>query len=309
MISSVAKSIKKQLEVLLCNVDTINNDEYEQKIFALEKQKRIVSEEFERKKENGKYSFLSDGVERVCSQVNSGLETCRGRLISAIKNGATSEALSSIVTETVRPIINREISHELGIQVNDIVSSVCSRIECEETPDIAELLVGLAEKTKSILESDTLNNFATSVEKFNEKPKNSNAGAVAYKGITGILAAATSVVSPPVEIIIILLPEIIKLGQIIFGKSTEEKISELLDNSYFPEVRNKLRIGIESYMSDSYNNLVTALHEDFTKKTEEITAQIDVINKKRQDSELEISKYIEKLKYDIDSLNQIINQE
>lgn len=309
VISSVAKSIKKQLEVLLSNVDTINNDEYEQKIFTLEKQKRFISEEFERKKENGRNSFLSDGVERICSQVNSGLENCRGRLISAIKNGATSEALSSIVTETVRPIINREISHEVGIQVNDIVSSVWSKIECEDTPDIAELLVGLAERTKSILESDTLNNFAASVEKLKEKPNDSNAGALAYKGVTGILAAATSIVAPPVEIIIILLPEIIKLGQIIFGKSTEEKISELLDNSYFPEVRNKLRISIENYMCDSYNNLVTALHEDFTNKTAEITAQIEAINKKRDNSQLEISNYIDKLRCDIESLDQIINND
>lgn len=308
VISSVAISIKKQLELLLCNVDLINNDEYDQKIYALEKQKRFIREEFELKKKNGRNMFLSDGVERICDKVNDGIENCRGRLISAIKNGATSEALSSIVTETVRPIINREISNELSVQVNDIVSSVCSDIKCEETPELSELLVGLAEKTKSIIESDTLSDFAVAVDNLKEKKRNSDAGNIAYKSVTGVLAAATSVVAPPVEVIIILLPEIIKLGQLIFDKSPEEKISERLENAYFPEVRNKLRNGIENYMSDSYNNLVNALSEDFSNKTEEITAQIEEINKSRCNSELQISSYMDELSSDIERLNQIINQ-
>lgn len=122
------------------------------------------------------------------------------------------------------------------------------------------------------------------------------------------MAAATSVVAPPVEVIIILLPEIIKLGQLIFDKSPEEKISERLENAYFPEVRNKLRNGIENYMSDSYNNLVNALSEDFSNKTEEITAQIEEINKSRCNSELQISSYMDELSSDIERLNQIINQ-
>lgn len=306
VISSLAESIKNQLEVLRSNVDEVNRDEYENKIYELEKQKKKIVEDFERKKKSGKNSLICTGVERVCSQVNSALKNCRGRLISAIKNNADSETLSAIVSESIRPIMCREMNNELGIQVNDIIDSIYCDIKCEGKEDIGHLLTGIAHKTKDVLESDTLKNFAESIDKYREKKKNSSAGAVIYKGATGVLAAATSFLAPPIEIIIILLPEIIKLGQMIFGESTEDKIAQLIDDSYFPEVRRRLRESIEDYMAESYNNLISVLSEEFSDQIDEITSHIESINSSMCDSEMKIAQYISELNCDIETLNGLI---
>ncbi|MHB9342471.1 hypothetical protein ACW0TR_04130, partial [Fusobacterium polymorphum] len=63
------------------------------------------------------------------------------------------------------------------------------------------------------------------------------------------LAITTSVVSPPLELLIVFLPDIIKAIKVLTGTTKEQQLIEAIQNKIIPQIIKKLRNELDNSLS------------------------------------------------------------
>ncbi|WP_379968295.1 dynamin family protein [Ectobacillus sp. sgz5001026] len=109
-----------------------------------------------------------------------------------------------------------------------------------------------------------------------------------YKVITSVLAVTTSVVTPWLELIIIFLPDILKLFCIGGEKSQTEKIKKKMEDEIIPQIVDKLRPAIGKSLIEVEAEL---LEETESKMTELISIEEDALKSAQQMKQSETERY------------------
>ncbi len=253
-----------------------------------EKKERMIQEA-----KNNSYSSESDSVANaVGSALNAELDT--------LTNVAASEGKEALAEE-----INSIVQNTVISKIQTVISSVSARFGQElsgEIRDISDILIEynsgeilqkLQESAEKIFDSTK-----TSIDNFLKSRKKDGSG-TAYKAITGILAAATDVVAPIVEVIIILLPEILNF---IFGKIHEQnkrvQIKEAI-SAQIPSIKRQVRGKVVEVLKSNSESMIKAISDKFDAELSRKQAEIEeAMQKAEQESDLagKIALYEENVK-------------
>jgi len=104
-----------------------------------------------------------------------------------------------------------------------------------------------------------------------------------YKAIMGVIAAATAIVGPLIEILIIMLPEIIKLIQSIIGEATKnDNLRKKFEGEIFPAITRKLRAELPAQLDAQITEMIEAARARYQEQIDESKARIsDAIEEKQ----------------------------
>lgn len=75
-------------------------------------------------------------------------------------------------------------------------------------------------------------------------------GTKAYTAIASILAISTNVLAPPLELLIVFLPEILKVFNTLTGQSKEQQIEDAIRTKVIPEIVSKVRNELDTSLND-----------------------------------------------------------
>lgn len=128
--------------------------------------------------------------------------------------------------------------------------------------------------------------------------KSNESGKATYKAVTAALAITTSAVAPWLELIIVFLPEILKLFNFWGENSRNEEIKNTLEYEIIPNIVLKMSPAID----ESLNEMKLAMMDELTQNIEDLL-------KVENEAILEAMKMKEKNKGDFDSLVESLEEE
>lgn len=222
--------------------------------------------------ERARNDSFTDEADSVAAAVGCALNADLDTLVSVAQSGgseALQEEINSIVQSTVVSKIQSvmgSVSVKFGRELSGEIKDLDSMLSQYNAQGAIGKIQQSAEKM--------FDTAKTSVDSYIQKRRGKEDASTSYKAITGILAAATDVVAPWLEIVIILLPEILNL---IFGSIKEkQQQAQLRQNiaGQIPSIKRQVRAKVVEILKENSGNTITAIcakfDEELQKKKQEI---------------------------------------
>lgn len=239
-----------------------------------------------------KYSDVQ--IERIVNAVGSDLSRSIEELVSLALSG--SDKLQKGISDIIRTSIVKHVSREMEETALDITEKIADSLKNLELTINAfsvEETADWLDKISKFIEVLLGSSSSSGSSKTPAKLLNNNA---IYKTITSVVAITTSILNPIQELIILFLPEIIKLISYLFG---QDKQKENIRNKLLTEVIPNIKREIYRQLEADLPKHVATLIEDISNKFEEelsikkatIAAAEEEKRKQSNSVEEEIRKY------------------
>ena len=246
---------------------------------------------------------LDTTVQEITSLVKSTLVTKSEYIVEALLSGNQSAA-EAIIVETVRPIMLSSMKDISVKQINEITNSLdfTGLVSEEECVDLSSVAVNIANNIKDMIEDGT---FET---KNIQRGNVSAEGQTIYHVITGIAAIATDIIAPWLEVVIILLPDIKRLLQGIFGESDTALAKRRFINNVIPQIINKIYPQIRKNVEMTTKMTLDEYEKMLTEKLENIRASIIDAQDKKKKKIQEYEQYKKTIADDISVIKHMISE-
>lgn len=187
---------------------------------------------------------------------------------------ALSNALSDIIRGSLASTIKSEVQDISNSMVDRIAGNLSAISSQMSMLDVSEnWSEKLSNKVKFSLERTTeiLSDWST---RLNNRVENDKSGNITlYRRLSTVLAVTTTVVNPLVELVIIFLPEILKMFQ---GSGNErEQLRQKLTSEVFPNIKAELRGKIPEIIDEQLNVMLKKISDSFE---EQISKQKHVVD-------------------------------
>lgn len=221
---------------------SVSLDKQDIKVEIHKRQKSKADLEYKLKSERSKLTNRMNN--QVLPGIIGAVESTLYGNSTDLANAAISgqHAFSSRVNSLLRPVLLENTKRYTEESYEEFLRDI----------DLESLL---SDKTGEIVSgvTDKIHQLTSIIEKAD---KAGNAFNKSYKAVTGVLAIATTTVAPWLEIIILFLPEILKLFGVGGRNSQIEKVRSSIENEVIPQIVSKLRPAIQESLVDVESQLL-----------------------------------------------------
>ncbi|PWB34353.1 hypothetical protein DCO48_06540 [Pseudomonas sp. SDI] len=213
--------------------------------------------------------------------------------LTTLGTGRNPGALSNALSDIIRTSLGSTIKSE----VQDISTSMVDRIAGNLSATNSQMAVldingnwseELSHKVKFSLERTTEMLSDWSQRLSNRSDDDKGGGAMLYRSLSTVLAVTTTVVNPIIELVIIFLPEIIKMFS--GGGNEREKFRQKLTGEVFPNIKAELRGKIPAIIDEQLNAMLKKIGDGFEEQINKQKHVVDTIAQENQLRETEIGE-------------------
>lgn len=255
---------------------------------------------FEKKREEADKE-LDNTVEKVANRIKSALISRADSVAEALLSG-NQLAAEAIIVETIRPIMLATMK-DISVRQIDYVTDALDftgLVNESESIDLTDIAVNLAENLKGLIEQGIFDTKTVSDIESADKKKN------VYRAIMGVAAITTDFIAPWLEVVIILLPDIVKLFHSMFGENNTELAKRRFVNNVVPQIINKIYPQVRQNVETTTRLVLDEYKRMISEKIETIKNNItEAQNKKNQKIE-DFEKYKETISDDFDAVKKLL---
>ena len=224
---------------------SLNTKELQEEIFKRKKAKADLEYKLAAERSKLTHRMNNQVLPGIIGAVESALYANSTDLANAAISG--QHAFSSKVNALLRPVLLENTKRYTEESYAEFLRDI----------DLGSLL---SDKTDEIVQgvTDKVRQLTSLIEKTDKTADSLNK---TYKAITGVLAIATTAVAPWLEIIILFLPEILKLFGVGGRGSQVQKVRGSIENDVIPQIVSKLRPAIQDSIVDIENQLLTDIED------------------------------------------------
>lgn len=249
----------------------------------LEQRKEVESDLKER--------YSGKMLDRCLRGVDNALNDSLEELVS-LGMGRNQQTLSTTISDIIRSSLASNIKSEVQEISSNMVDRIASNLSATSnqmsTLDISSnWSEELSNKVKFSLERTTEMLSDWSARLSNRPEADKDSGAMLYRGLSTVLAVTTAVVNPLLELVIIFLPEIIKMFN---GGNEREKFRQKLTGEVFPNIKAELRGKIPAIIDEQLNAMLKKISEGFEQQINKQKHVVDTIAQENLLREAEISE-------------------
>lgn len=222
-------------------------------------------------------------LDRCLRSLDNALNESLEELVT-LGSGKNRSALSNALSDIIRSSLGSTIKSEVQDISTNMVDRIASNLSATSSQMSMLDISGnwseeLSSKVKFSLERTTemLSDWSTRLSDRAEHEK--NGGVMLYRSLSTVLAVTTTVVNPLVELVIIFLPEIIKMFN--GGGDERESFRQKLTGEVFPNIKAELRGKIPAIIDEQLNAMLKKISDGFE---EQITKQKHVIDSIAQEN-------------------------
>ena len=254
--------------------------------------------------ERAKNDSFTDEADSVAAAVGSALNADIDTLVSVAQSGgstALQEEINSIVQSTVVSNI-QSVMGSVSVRFGKELSGEIKDLDSLLSQYNAQGAIGKLQQSAETMFDTT----KASVDSYIQKRQGKEGASTAYKAITGILAVATDVVAPWLEIVIILLPEILNL---IFGSFREkQQQAQLRQNiaGQIPSIKRQVRTKVVEILKENSGNTITAICAKFDEELQKKKQEIENAQKAGAANAAEISAQMEKYSRAVEKIDALL---
>ncbi len=292
--------IVQALEVLK-EKTTCNTEEIEEEIVKRENARKRLLEQINLQKKRLGTKLHNEIKEQIVSNVYSQLMCNAESLASAYKGGI--ELFQERVIEIIRPVMISEIENYSSLAYEDFIKHLNYKdIDVLNNSDeITEVVESVYEK---LIELSKDGAISVPVVHESDNTNLADSAMKTYRAVSSILAIATDAVAPPLELLIVFLPDIIKLLGVLTGNTKEQQLVEVIQNKIIPQIVAKVRTELDK----SLNEVESVMLVDISANVEEIlnieNEALEVAKNKKSETESTYSEFISSIDEDIAAIRK-----
>lgn len=286
---------KVSLETIISSKD-LDVSEIDNKIRSIENSDKVLKEKLEKERKKLKNELQNSVKNSILADIQNSLLMNSSKLAVSAKGGG--ESFSRAVNNCIRPVLissTQKYTEKAYANLVDSIDFESMKSNMNQSlDDIAVTLANVSEKIKQTT------NILT---KIGQGTNNT-----AYKAVAGTLAAATAVVAPWLEVIIIFAPEIMKILGAIFGQNQDNIIREKIEFEIIPQIVNKLNPEIENSMSEIEQKMIEELETSYANLLEANNSGLNEAIRMKSSKKNDYDTFISETKKDLELTQSIINE-
>ena len=271
---------------------SLDVSDIELEIEKRENAKEKIQNEVKQQQLNMKQKMHDEVKNRIVNNINVKLNNNARVLADAYK--VSIENFQEKVISMIRPIIIKSVENYESVAYEDIVKGInVSNIDLGiDGEEIGNILSNVLIKMENL--SSVFNSINVNADK-DENGKNTGK----YKMVTSLLAIATDVVAPPLEILIVFLPDVVNLVKAFVGESQEQKLVNEIQRKVIPQIVDKLSQEIETSLNTVEDLMAQNIEDTIAELIQVETDALEKAIQKKNEMESDYESYIEQLKSDI----------
>lgn len=276
---------------------------FDEKIERMKEEKANALGELRRKSQNAQ--SVEGSADDILNDIAEALRAKSGYLATLLYSGKDMNAFKQEMLTIIRPVIvtsfKREITEyqdvigqavqEFAVKAEEILNDADNNV-LAGAQEIAGALVG-----KEILEGLLKKGLDKLAERF-----------IGYKGLGMLFKTLGTIISPVITILINVIPDLLRL---IFGKSKEQKISELqekISSIVISKVVETMRPHIEEMISEQRGNVDKNLEAIIENETRKYDDNIRAIMEQQELEKEAIAKKVAELQECTEKLNKLTRE-
>lgn len=287
--------LTKALTVLENN-KSLDVSDIEEEIEKREKTKEKLQSEVRQQQANMKQKMHNDVKNKIINNISAKLNNNAKVLADAYK--ISVESFQEKVISMIRPIIIKSVENYESVAYEDIIKGInISNLNLGADGEeigafLSEVLVKM-ENMSSVLSQTVIDA---------ENTDKNVTGRSSYRVITSFLAIATDVIAPPLELLIVILPDLINFVHKFIGNNQDQRLIEEIQRKVIPQIVDKISEEIEGSLDTVEEIMAQNIEETIS---ELIQVEADALEKaieKKNELENNYEQYNEQLKVDISLL-------
>ena len=264
--------------------------------------KEKLSHIFEKQKNKNLQSVNKD-AEAILTQLRSALLQRSDEAAYAML-GSNKKAVEAIILETVRPII-LSCTRDINIrQIDEVTAALdfSSLSGEEEQEDVAGIVSNMAENLKGLIDDGCFERHVPEAAAEGKRLKDG------YHAVTGLLAIATDVIAPWMELVLVLLPDIISLVQKLLGESDLERMKHNFENNVIPQICNKLFPQVCVGLQNNTERILGEYEKGLKRQFETLQASMEKAKQDRQQRKTDFEDKKAELDKEVVALQEILKK-
>jgi GTP-binding protein EngB required for normal cell division len=230
-------------------------------------------------------------LDRCLRGVENALNNALEELVS-LGMGKNQQGLSTAISDIIRSSLANNIKSEVQEISSSMVDRIASNLNATSSQMSTLDISGnwseeLSNKVRFSLERTTemLSDWSSRLSNRSEDDKTGNVRL--YRSLSTVLAVTTSVVNPLLELVIIFLPEIIKMFN---GGNEREKFRQKLTGEVFPNIKAELRGKIPAIVDEQLNAMLKKISDGFEEQINKQKHIVSTIAQENLQREAQISE-------------------
>ena len=287
--------LTKALTVLEKN-KSLDVSDIEEEIEKREKTKEKLQSEVRQQQANMKQKMHNDVKNKIINNISAKLNNNAKVLAEAYK--ISVESFQEKVISMIRPIIIKSVENYESVAYEDIIKGInISNLNLGADGEeigafLSEVLVKM-ENMSSVLSQTVIDA---------ENTDKNVTGRSSYRAITSFLAIATDVIAPPLELLIVILPDLINFVHTFIGNNQDQRLIEEIQRKVIPQIVDKISEEIEGSLDTVEEIMAQNIEETISGLIQVEADALEKAIEKKNELENNYEQYIEQLKVDISLL-------
>ncbi|WP_026522314.1 dynamin family protein [Butyrivibrio sp. VCB2001] len=297
LLDSLLASLRLLKEKQKCDTYEID-EEIRNREYAKEK----LLEQIASQKKRLSIKLHNEVKEKILSKMHSQLMVNAPILADAYKGGV--ELFQQRIIEIIRPILITEVEGYSAVACDDFIKHLnySSLENVKNSEEIAEIVNNVYNKIVSLNEAQNL--LCTNIDSSVGDDETRRKVKAAYKTITSLLAITTEVVAPPLELIIVFLPDILKFLGTLTGNTEEQQLVDAIQKKIIPQVIAKIRVELDSSLSDVEDAMIESISSNIEEILEIENEALEIAKKRKEESIADYESFVAEIDADIAALRK-----
>ena len=289
----------------------VSSAERERTVAELEEEQQALEEKLRDDEKEVHSRYSEQAVDRIVRSARNAIRDHAGSLAQTFQSGGR-QAYESEINELVRRTLNQVTGKELRATlewIDERYSADLGRIDARHQQFLLTGEDGGDSEPRMTPNPELLSDFAgrvrgaaeASARAFDQGRQRVAGATTAYTATTGILAAATSVVAPWLEVVIIALPTIFNW---LSRKAEEQQLQSEISSKVASVVASELRDRVAADFASKTKEMIEELRRRVQGKIDQIKADIDKSRDEIENQRREVEQSKHRLRSAISQLTE-----
>ena len=269
-----------------------DDSEIEKEIVKRQKAKSKLIEQLTKERRKLSMKMKNQVKPSIINDVQNALQMNSASLASSLMSGGDS--FTRTVNNILRPVLISSTQRYAEESFYEFV----------EQMDLSEIF---SEDNSQKITDEISQKYLAASSKLNEIISNTDKAGGTYKAVIGALAITTTVVAPWIELIVVFLPDILRLFGMLNQSNQMDTLKRKVENEIIPQIVSKMSVQIEKSLQFLENEMVEEIQDKINALIDVESEALNVALKMKNSKQLEYDLLLKDVQNDLEEIEEIVS--
>ena len=277
---------------IVAKTSEIDDSEIEKEIVKRQKAKSKLIEQLTKERRKLSMKMKNQVKPSIINDVQNALQMNSASLASSIMSGGDS--FTRTVNNILRPVLISSTQRYTEESFYEFV----------EQMDLSEIF---SEDNSQKITDEISQKYLAASSKLNEIISNTDKASGTYKAVIGALAITTTVVAPWIELILVFLPDILRLFGMLNQSNQMDTLKRKVENEIIPQIVSKMSVEIEKSLQFLENEMVEEIQDKINALIDVESEALNFALKMKNSKQLEYDLLLKDVQNDLEEIEEIVS--